>query len=37
MNRLFAAVALVLLSAAPAGAADKVRLGNLKFAHYGAV
>jgi NitT/TauT family transport system substrate-binding protein len=37
MNRLFAAVALVLLTAAPAGAADKVRLGNLKFAHYGAV
>ncbi len=37
MIRLVAAAALLLFTAAPAGAADKVRLGNLKFAHYGAV
>lgn len=37
MTRLVAAVSLLLLSASSAGAADKVRLGNLKFAHYGAV
>jgi NitT/TauT family transport system substrate-binding protein len=36
MTRLVAA-ALALLTAGSAGAADKVRLGNLKFAHYGAV
>jgi NitT/TauT family transport system substrate-binding protein len=37
MNRTIAAVSLLLLFASPASAADKVRLGNLKFAHYGAV
>jgi NitT/TauT family transport system substrate-binding protein len=37
MVRLVAAVSLLLFSVSPAGAADKVRLGNLKFAHYGAV
>jgi NitT/TauT family transport system substrate-binding protein len=34
---LAAAVAAALLTAHPAWAADVVRLGNLKFAHYGAV
>jgi NitT/TauT family transport system substrate-binding protein len=37
MPRLVLAVALALALAAPAGAQEKVRLGNLKFAHYGAV
>src|SRR5512138_2716665 len=37
MTRLVAAVSLLLFAVSPAGAADKVRLGNLKFAHYGAV
>jgi NitT/TauT family transport system substrate-binding protein len=37
MFRLVAAAALAAVLAAPADAADKVRLGNLKFAHYGAV
>jgi NitT/TauT family transport system substrate-binding protein len=37
VTRLCAIAALVLLTAGPAAAADKVRLGNLKFAHYGAV
>ena len=37
MTRLFAVATLALLVAGPAGGADKVRLGNLKFAHYGAV
>jgi NitT/TauT family transport system substrate-binding protein len=37
MTRLVAAVALLLVAASPAEALDKVRLGNLKFAHYGAV
>ncbi len=37
MIRRFAAAALALVALSPAGAADKVRLGNLKFAHYGAV
>jgi NitT/TauT family transport system substrate-binding protein len=32
-----AALAVVSLAARPAAAADVVRLGNLKFAHYGAV
>jgi NitT/TauT family transport system substrate-binding protein len=36
MSRLVLA-ALVLSVITPASAADKVRLGNLKFAHYGAV
>jgi len=38
LERLAAAVALLAVLASPAArAADKVRLGNLKFAHYGAV
>lgn len=37
MKRLGSAVALALLVAGPAAAEDVVRLGNLKFAHYGAV
>jgi NitT/TauT family transport system substrate-binding protein len=39
MVRLLVSAALVVLSLAarPAAAADVVRLGNLKFAHYGAV
>jgi NitT/TauT family transport system substrate-binding protein len=37
MTRALAAAALLAALAGPAGAADKVRLGNLKFAHYGAV
>jgi NitT/TauT family transport system substrate-binding protein len=36
-TRLPALVLFVLLSAGPARAQDLVRLGNLKFAHYGAV
>jgi NitT/TauT family transport system substrate-binding protein len=35
--RLLAPALVVALLAGPAHAADKVRLGNLKFAHYGAV
>lgn len=37
MPRLLALALLAVLAAGPAAAADKVRLGNLKFAHYGAV
>ena len=38
MKRLiFAALAVLLLAAVQAQAADLVRLGNLKFAHYGAI
>ncbi|HSN16201.1 MAG TPA: ABC transporter substrate-binding protein [Anaeromyxobacteraceae bacterium] len=37
MTRFVAALSLALVVVAPAEAADKVRLGNLKFAHYGAV
>jgi NitT/TauT family transport system substrate-binding protein len=37
MTRFVAAASLLLFVASPAVAADKVRLGNLKFAHYGAV
>jgi NitT/TauT family transport system substrate-binding protein len=37
MKRLGPLVALAVLSAGPATAEDVVRLGNLKFAHYGAV
>ncbi|HZZ83827.1 MAG TPA: ABC transporter substrate-binding protein [Anaeromyxobacteraceae bacterium] len=37
MKKLLALVALALATAGPAAAADLVRLGNLKFAHYGAV
>jgi NitT/TauT family transport system substrate-binding protein len=37
MLRLVAAIALALALAGPARAQEKVRLGNLKFAHYGAV
>lgn len=37
MTRFVALAALALFTAGPATAADKVRLGNLKFAHYGAV
>ncbi len=37
MKRVAWAMVVVLLAAAPAFSADLVRLGNLKFAHYGAV
>ncbi|HEX7625150.1 MAG TPA: ABC transporter substrate-binding protein [Anaeromyxobacteraceae bacterium] len=37
MRRLGSMAALVVLWASPAAAEDLVRLGNLKFAHYGAV
>ncbi|HYG68912.1 MAG TPA: ABC transporter substrate-binding protein [Anaeromyxobacteraceae bacterium] len=37
MRLLAGTILLITLLAAPAHAADKVRLGNLKFAHYGAV
>jgi NitT/TauT family transport system substrate-binding protein len=37
MRRPLAALALALLAVAPARAQEVVRLGNLKFAHYGAV
>jgi NitT/TauT family transport system substrate-binding protein len=37
MIRIAAAAALFLAAMSPARAADKIRLGNLKFAHYGAV
>lgn len=37
MNRVTWAVVVVLLAAVPGWATDLVRLGNLKFAHYGAV
>lgn len=37
MARLVAAAALLAALALPASAQEKVRLGNLKFAHYGAV
>ncbi|BDG02661.1 ABC transporter substrate-binding protein [Anaeromyxobacter oryzae] len=37
MSRLVVAAALALSLAAPAAGQEKVRLGNLKFAHYGAV
>jgi len=37
MKRLGSWAALALLCAGPAAAQDVVRLGNLKFAHYGAV
>jgi NitT/TauT family transport system substrate-binding protein len=36
-NAVAAAIAAALFLSTPARAADKVRLGNLKFAHYGAV
>ncbi len=37
MNRLPVALLLLALSSPSARAADRIRLGNLKFAHYGAV
>lgn len=37
MRRLGSMAALAVLCASPAAAQDVVRLGNLKFAHYGAV
>jgi len=37
VKRLVLLLAALCLAAAPASAADLVRLGNLKFAHYGAV
>ena len=37
MRRLGSIAALAVLCASPAAAQDVVRLGNLKFAHYGAV
>jgi NitT/TauT family transport system substrate-binding protein len=37
MKRLGSMAALAVLCASPAAAQDVVRLGNLKFAHYGAV
>jgi NitT/TauT family transport system substrate-binding protein len=37
MKRLGSIAALAVLCASPAAAQDVVRLGNLKFAHYGAV
>jgi NitT/TauT family transport system substrate-binding protein len=37
MTRFLALAAVTLALAGPAGAEDVVRLGNLKFAHYGAV
>ncbi|GEJ56799.1 ABC transporter substrate-binding protein [Anaeromyxobacter diazotrophicus] len=37
MKRFGSALALALLVAGPAAAEDVIRLGNLKFAHYGAV
>ena len=37
MKKLFVALIMTLLAVSPTLAADLVRLGNLKFAHYGAV
>src|SRR5574340_1243488 len=37
MVRIVAAAALFLLASGPARAQEVIRLGNLKFAHYGAV
>src|ERR1035437_1404312 len=37
MKKMVAALIIMMLAASPALAADLVRLGNLKFAHYGAV
>ncbi len=37
MKKLFVALIMTLLAVSPVLAADLVRLGNLKFAHYGAV
>ena len=37
MKKLVVALIMTLLAVSPVLAADLVRLGNLKFAHYGAV